>query len=174
MKHSHAVRVTLAAALLLGLTAWAAKPEMTMKKMCQMNPHQMKMPMAAPAPAKDQSLESLYSQEVPALSKAIDEAIRLLQAGDSKAALVQLQKAQKATNHVKTVLSAHIKPAFVNVRCPMMGSPIHPDKVTPQLTREFKGKKVAFCCGNCPKMWDQLTDAQKEQKLSQALPKDQK
>ena len=40
---------------------------------------------------------------------------------------------------------------YVNVRCPMMpDNVIDPAKVTPDLTREFKGQKVAFCCAGLP------------------------
>ncbi len=58
--------------------------------------------------------------------------------------------------------------AFVNVTCPMMGSPIDPNNVTPELVRMHKGKKVAFCCGGCPAAWDKLSEAQKEAKLQKA------
>ncbi|MCE5327022.1 MAG: hypothetical protein LLG01_11485 [Planctomycetaceae bacterium] len=60
------------------------------------------------------------------------------------------------------------KSAFANTKCPMMGSKIDASKVTPALTREFKGQKVAFCCGGCPAAWDKLTDAQKQAKLDAA------
>ena len=55
--------------------------------------------------------------------------------------------------------------AFVNVTCPMMGSPIDPNNVAPELVRMYKGEKVAFCCGGCPVAWDKLPEAQKEAKL---------
>lgn len=57
---------------------------------------------------------------------------------------------------------------FVNTRCPMMGSKIDPDKVTADLTREFKGQKVAFCCAGCPVQWDKLSAEEKATKLAQA------
>lgn len=55
--------------------------------------------------------------------------------------------------------------AYANVKCPMMGGAIDPAKVTPELTREFKGQKVAFCCGGCPAAWDKLSDKEKQEKL---------
>ena len=58
--------------------------------------------------------------------------------------------------------------AFANVTCPMMGSTIDPKKVTPELVRLHKGKKVAFCCGGCPVAWDKLSDAQKDAKLQES------
>ncbi len=55
---------------------------------------------------------------------------------------------------------------YVNVRCPMMpDNVIDPAKVTPDLTREFKGQKVAFCCAGCPDKWDKLSDKEKQEKL---------
>ena len=54
---------------------------------------------------------------------------------------------------------------FVNARCPIMGSPIDPAHVPDSLTREYKGQKVAFCCGMCPPAWDKLSDAEKDKKL---------
>ena len=35
---------------------------------------------------------------------------------------------------------------FANTKCPIMGRPIDPAKVTESLTRDYKGQKVAFCC----------------------------
>ncbi|MCY2930375.1 MAG: hypothetical protein NTV86_12915 [Planctomycetota bacterium] len=54
----------------------------------------------------------------------------------------------------------------VNDRCPIMGGKIDPAAVPANLTREFNGEKVGFCCGGCPAAWDKLPDAQKEAKLS--------
>jgi len=58
--------------------------------------------------------------------------------------------------------------AFANVTCPIMGSPIDPKNVVPELVRLHKGKKVAFCCGGCPVAWDKLSEAQKDAKLQTA------
>jgi hypothetical protein len=55
---------------------------------------------------------------------------------------------------------------FVNVRCPIMGTPIDPAAVPSELVRVYKGQKVAFCCGGCPAEWDKLTDAEKDAKLA--------
>ncbi|MCE5277837.1 MAG: hypothetical protein ABFD92_03620 [Planctomycetaceae bacterium] len=54
---------------------------------------------------------------------------------------------------------------FANDRCPIMGGEIEADKVPASLVRDYKGKKVAFCCGGCPAQWDNLSDAQKDAKL---------
>ena len=55
---------------------------------------------------------------------------------------------------------------FVNVRCPIMDTPIDLAKVPESLIREHKGKKVAFCCTGCPVAWDKLSDAEKDAKLA--------
>ena len=57
---------------------------------------------------------------------------------------------------------------YANAKCPIMGSVIDPEKVTADLTKEFKGENVAFCCAGCPAQWDKLTDAEKTAKLAAA------
>jgi len=64
--------------------------------------------------------------------------------------------------------SQEIKSAFANTRCPIMGGAIDPANVTPELTREYKGQKVAFCCGGCPSQWDKLSDQEKDARLRNA------
>lgn len=59
---------------------------------------------------------------------------------------------------------------FVNVRCPVMDTPIDPAKVPESLTRLYKGEKVAFCCAGCPAGWDKLSDAEKDAKLAKVRP----
>ena len=54
---------------------------------------------------------------------------------------------------------------FANTTCPIMDSPIKPEKVTANLVREYKGEKVAFCCAGCPDKWDALSDEEKAKKL---------
>ena len=82
---------------------------------------------------------------------------------------VAMAAAPDAKTAVTTQPSTSSQPAkFANVRCPIMGSPINPDKVPANLTREYKGQKVAFCCGGCPPAWDKLSDAEKDAKLKAA------
>jgi hypothetical protein len=71
----------------------------------------------------------------------------------------------------KAVSTSQTKVKFVNTRCPIMGTPIDLNTVPASLTREFKGQKVAFCCGGCPAQWDKLSDKEKEAKLHQAASK---
>ena len=105
---------------------------------------------------------------------AIETAKSAVASGDTKAALAALEKAHKI---VTTLLgemtataaggpaTAMAKPGFANTHCPMMGSKIDPAKVPENLVREYRGRKVAFCCGGCPGAWDTLTDAERDAKL---------
>ena len=56
----------------------------------------------------------------------------------------------------------------VNKRCPIMGTKIDPAEVPEKLTREFKDKKVGFCCPGCPAKWDRLSEEEKEKKIEEA------
>lgn len=112
------------------------------------------------------SLEMTHAHHLPALTALLEKAAAAVKAGNEKEALAHLQTAQSMLEMVKVAVGKTVKPAFVNTKCPMMGGTIQPEKVTPALTREFNGQKVAFCCGGCPDMWDNLSDAQKQAKLS--------
>lgn len=116
------------------------------------------------------TLETLHSQKLPMLSHSIEKAIQAIKSGDDKTALSELLKAQKSVGTIEQALGKHIKPKFVNIKCPIMGSPINPEKVSGNLVRDFKGQKVAFCCGGCPATWDKLSDTEKELKLSKVKP----
>ena len=105
------------------------------------------------------------------VKKAIESARAAVEKGDKATALTHLDKAHKmvTTMHQRMAATATPAPTFVNARCPMMGSKIDPAKVPESLTREHKGRKVAFCCGGCPGAWDKLTNDQKQEKLDKVL-----
>jgi hypothetical protein len=95
--------------------------------------------------------------------KAIEAARKAIQGGDTEAALAQLDKAQALIAQTK---EGPAKPAAIaNTNCPIMGGKIDPTKTADGLVREYKGKKVAFCCGGCPAQWDKMSDADKDAKL---------
>ena len=119
------------------------------------------------------TLETLHSQKLPMLSHSIEKAIQAVKSSDDEAALSELLKAQKSVDAIEKALGTHIKPKFANTKCPIMGSPINPEKVSDDLIRDFKGQKVAFCCGGCPATWDKLSDTEKESKLTKAKPQSQ-
>ena len=77
------------------------------------------------------------------------------------------QHAGHAGHHGMTATPGDAAPtgaSYANATCPIMGGRIDPARVTPELTREFKGQTVAFCCGGCPAKWDKL-DAERKQAL---------
>ena len=61
----------------------------------------------------------------------------------------------------------------VNAYCPVAGT--HPvdesgnKMTTADLTREWNGQRVGFCCDGCPPFWDEMTDAERREKLDAAL-----
>ncbi len=120
------------------------------------------------------SLDMIHSRELPIAILSIDKAAKAVESGDNKTALTELNKALNTLIAIYGALGTHVKPQFANNRCPIMGSPINPEKVATNLIRDYKGQKVAFCCAGCPSMWDKLTDAQKQTKLAKVKPTLQK
>lgn len=112
------------------------------------------------------SLEKVHSEQIPMVSQHIDKAVNAIKAGRNSDALAELQNAKVMLATVDKAVSQHITPKFVNDKCPIMGTAIDPANVTEDLTREYKGQKVAFCCNMCPSQWDKLSDAEKEAKLA--------
>ena len=120
------------------------------------------------------SLAKIHSKKLPMVSQSIDKAIKAVETGDKKVALAELHKAQKMLAKINAGIAKHVKPEFANVRCPIMGAPINPDKVAKNLIRDYKNQKIAFCCAGCPATWDKLTDAEKDSKLAKVKPKPMK
>jgi len=112
------------------------------------------------------SLESIHSKHVPMVVMSIDKAKSALQSGDRRTVLSELDMAREMLLAIDKSLATYVKPKFANDRCPILGTPIDPDKVPENLIRDYKGQKVAFCCAGCPEEWDKLTDAQKQAKLA--------
>lgn len=133
-----------------------------------------KMVMEKGAKSASLSLESVHSGHLPSLSLSIERAFKAVERGDKKTALSELNKAKKMVAEINVAISQHVKPKFANARCPIMGAPINPDKVSKDLIRDYKGQKVAFCCKGCPSQWGRLTDTQKAAKLAKAQPAAQK
>jgi Heavy metal binding domain len=120
------------------------------------------------------SLEKLHSGHLPMVSASIDKALKAVESGDKKTALAELNMAKKMIAEINLAIGKLVKPKFANARCPIMGSPIKPDKVTKTLIRDYKGEKIAFCCGGCPATWDKLSDTTKAAKLAKVKPTPQK
>ena len=116
------------------------------------------------------TLQQVHAQQLPGALTSIDAALKALETGDRAAVIRHLTAARANIQTAHVALAKHVQPTFVNAVCPLMGSPIKPEKVTASLTREYKGQNVGFCCGGCPEAWDKLTDSQKEEKLAKAKP----
>lgn len=133
---------------------------------------QKKIAIAIAAKGKQDSpavvIGRVHGEAIPATLKTIDKVMAAINAGDNKTALSELIKARKTLVAIHKDLGKLVSPRFINAYCPIMGSPINPNKITKKLTRTYKGQQVALCCGGCIGPWDKLTDAQKEAKLKAA------
>ena len=101
--------------------------------------NQMHMDTKAPV----LTLEQLYTKQLPLLSQAVADVRKAVEMGHKEHALAELTKVENLLTIVHQTLASHVKPAFVNATCPIMGGKIDPAKVTPDLVREYHGQKVA-------------------------------
>ena len=122
----------------------------------------------APSETGRHSMQEMCMKRLGGVIKAIDKAVKAVEAGDKDTALAELAEAKKLVLACQKAKSEMCKGKIVNARCPMMGTKLDPSKVTASLTRTHKGKKVGFCCGGCPIAWDKLSDQQKQEKLDKA------
>ena len=51
--------------------------------------------------------------------------------------------------------------AFANTKCPIMGG-----TPTAELTVDYDGKTIGFCCDGCPEKWAELSDDAKAEKFA--------
>ncbi len=109
------------------------------------------------------------AEDLAAALKAIDATAKLVEQGKKDLALAKLKHARHLVAKSHKALTTHGGSKFANLRCPIMGSPLKADKVTADLTRMFKGRKVGLCCAHCPAAWDKLSDADKAKKLHAAM-----
>src|SRR5437763_1533953 len=61
-----------------------------------------------------------------------------------------------------TMAAASTKP--INTMCVMNPD----DQVDPDVTSDYKGQKVGFCCSKCKAKFDKMSDADKDAKLKTA------
>lgn len=112
------------------------------------------------------SFEEVYSREFPMAIVSLGEAIKAIESGDRQTEIAELTKAVEKLMAVYKALGAGARPKFANnLICPIMGSSIDMNVVEDSLTRDYKGRKVAFCCPGCPSAWDKLSDPQKQAKI---------
>jgi hypothetical protein len=120
-----------------------------------------------PSDTETPSLERIRSRDFPQAILSISQAVKAMESGDKQTELVELSKALKLLIEVQKGLDTHVKPDFANnLRCPILGSAIQPNKVDEQLMRDYGGGKIAFCSPRCPDEWDKLTETQKQTKLT--------
>lgn len=50
---------------------------------------------------------------------------------------------------------------FANEKCPIMGG-----EPTPELTAQYRGKTIGFCCDGCPEKWAELSAEEKAEKFA--------
>lgn len=104
---------------------------------------------------------SRSAQAVPILN----EAIKLLRAGNPEGALAQLAKAQELiASDARRGTSVGVK-SVSNEYCPITGNRIDPRNVSASLTREFRGQRLGFCVAASPDLWDKLSEAERETRL---------
>ncbi len=56
----------------------------------------------------------------------------------------------------------------INSICPVQGDEFDHTNVDPSHMREWKGKRIGFCCSSCYKTFDKMSDAQKDEVLARA------
>jgi len=99
-------------------------------------------------------------------AKALDAAKKAADAGDAKAAAAEIAKAITAVAQAQASVAQNegALVAVDNKKCPIMGMEV--SKVPEGLTRIYKGRRLGFCCHDCPQMWDRLSDAEKDKKFA--------
>jgi hypothetical protein len=59
--------------------------------------------------------------------------------------------------------------ALVNSRCPMTGNAINANDISRDMTANFDGQTVGFCCAQCVSEWEQLSDEEKQDRLDDVM-----
>lgn len=119
-----------------------------------------------PTVSENLNFEEIYSKDFPMAISSINKAVKAINSGDRQTELAELNNALEKLVSVYKVLGTQAKLQYANsLRCPIMGSPIDISKVDESLTRNYKGRKIAFCCAGCPSAWDKLTEDQKQKNV---------
>jgi hypothetical protein len=110
--------------------------------------------------------EEIYSKDFPLVISSIGKAVKAIQSGDRQTELIELSKALEKLITIHKALGTQVKPQYANsLLCPIMGSPIDISVIDESLTRDYTGRKIAFCCPGCPSVWDKLTEDQKQKNV---------
>jgi len=127
-------------------------------------------PTAGQAPVIPHSMHEMCAKKLDEAMKAIDSATKAVEADQKVVALAELKKAKEVVAGCQKTLSAMGQAKIVNIRCPIQGTKLDPEKVPQNLTRMYMGKKIGFCCPGCPEQWDILSPQEKAKKFAEVMP----
>lgn len=103
---------------------------------------------------------------------ALRDAASAIDAGDTAKAKDGIAKAEKNVTMIKqSTMDCMKKMPTANMKCPMTGMTFDTANLPESRTRMYKGMKIGFCSDACPAAWDKLTDAEKDAKLAEVMPK---
>jgi len=94
----------------------------------------------------------------------------LFTSGCNSSSNAPAQQAVKAGAEYDESKCGEVKPGVItsaNKYCVVMLA----DPVDPNLSVDYKGQKVGFCCPGCTKKWDKMNDTQKDAALAAAIAK---
>lgn len=104
-----------------------------------------------------EAAKAIEDNEIDAAAEKVAEAQALLE--QSHESMSAMQDDQPTTTP---------EDGIVNANCPIMDKALDPDDVPEDLTREFQGQTIGFCCAGCLGPWDELGDDEKQAKLAPA------
>lgn len=58
---------------------------------------------------------------------------------------------------------------IINTRCPITGNDIDPGELTSNCVRTHEGQLIGFCCPDCVLEWDELSQDEKNDRLSDIM-----
>jgi hypothetical protein len=111
--------------------------------------------------------------DMSAAMTALDEATKAIDAGDTVAAKVEIEKAQTLLKGIQDAQKKCMeKMPVINAQCPISGKQIEMMNVPANRTTMYKGQKIGFCSPACPAAWKMLPDTEKDAKLKTSMFKD--
>ena len=127
---------------------------------------------AAPAKAGVPSAAAVIMKEnlkkLQGVLDKLNEARKAIDAGQKEKAMDALDDAERIVKQTRLQIVESGVPV-VNKNCPITGGKIDNKSVAPELTRDYQGQTIGFCCPACPPQWDALTDAEKAAKFQAAM-----
>ena len=104
-------------------------------------------------------------------AESLDAASEAIDSGDTEIAKAQSEKAGTFLAPVKDSMNEYISEMtpVINSLCPVSGLTIDQAKVPKAQTRMYKDSKIGFCSLACPATWDDLSDAERGEKLKKVV-----